>query len=122
MISVDEAGRIREVRYNSRSMQPMRPRRGSAPEMAAHQMREFYRAYRAFATILLRPDLTLRVSLEPGDCIVLDNTRILHSRTGFTATGCRHLQGCYADIDGAESTAAVLARRDAAGPAVSIDG
>jgi hypothetical protein len=116
------AGRIREVRYNSRSMQPMRPRRGGAPEKAALQMHEFYRAYRAFATILLRPDLTLRFSLEPGDCIVFDNTRILHSRTGFTATGHRHLQGCYADIDGPESTAAVLARRDAAVPAVSIDG
>jgi hypothetical protein len=57
--------------------------------------------------------LTLRFSLEPGDCIVFDNTRILHSRTGFTATGRRHLQGCYAEIDGAESTAAILARRHA---------
>jgi gamma-butyrobetaine dioxygenase len=91
----------------------MRRRPGSAPEKAALQVREFYRAYRAFATTLLRPDLTLRFSLEPGDCIVFDNTRILHSRTGFTATGRRHLQGCYAAIDGAESTAAILARRHA---------
>jgi hypothetical protein len=58
----------------------------------------------------------MRFSLEPGDCIVFDNTRIMHSRTGFTATGRRHLQGCYADIDGAESTEAVLARRHAAAP------
>jgi len=28
----------------------------------------------------------------------------------FAATGQRHLQGCYADIDGVESTVAVLAR------------
>jgi gamma-butyrobetaine dioxygenase len=48
--------------------------------------------------------------LDPGDCLVFDNTRILHSRTGFAATGNRHLQGCYADLDGAESTAAVLDR------------
>jgi len=34
----------------------------------------------------------------------------LHSRAGFAAAGNRHLQGCYADIDGAESTVAVLAR------------
>ena len=121
MIGVDVPGRIREVRYNSRSMQPMRPRRGCTPAQAALQMREFYRSYRAFATTLLRPDLTLRFSLEPGDCIVFDNTRILHSRTGFTATGRRHLQGCYADIDGAESAAAVLARRETAVSAVSID-
>jgi hypothetical protein len=63
-----------------------------------------------------------RRDLEPGDCVVFDNTRILHSRTGFTATGRRHLQGCYADIDGAESTVEVLARHEAAGPAgVSIE-
>ena len=113
MIGLDVAGRIREVRYNSRSMQPMRPPRGSAPDQAALQMQEFYRAYRTLATTLLHPDLTLRFSLEPGDCVVFDNTRVLHSRTGFTLTGHRHLQGCYADIDGAESTVAVLARRDA---------
>jgi gamma-butyrobetaine dioxygenase len=118
MVGVDVAGRIREVRYNSRSMQPMRPPAGTASAQAAIQMREFYRAYRAFATTLLQPDLTLRFTLEPGDCIVFDNTRVLHSRTGFTATGHRHLQGCYADIDGAESTAAVLARRDAGASAV----
>ena len=122
MIGVDTAGRIREVRYNSRSMQPMRPAAGNTPAHAASQMREFYRAYRAFATTLLRPDLTLRFSLEPGDCVVFDNTRVLHSRTGFTATGHRHLQGCYADIDGAESTVAVLARRDARTAAANIDG
>ncbi len=85
MIGVDVAGRIREVRYNSRSMQPMRPPRGSAPDQAALQMQEFYRAYRTFATTLLHQDLTLRFSLEPGDCVVFDNTRVLHSRTGFIA-------------------------------------
>jgi gamma-butyrobetaine dioxygenase len=42
--------------------------------------------------------------------VVLDNTRILHSRTGFCAAGERHLQGCYADLDGVASTLAVLRR------------
>ena len=42
--------------------------------------------------------LTFR--LEPGDCVAFDNTRVLHARTGFAATGPRHLQGCYADLDG----------------------
>jgi gamma-butyrobetaine dioxygenase len=119
MIGLTADGRIREIRYNSRSMQPLQPgRRGPAGE--ASELREFYRAYRAFATILLRPDLTVRFSLQPGDCVVFDNTRLLHSRTGFTATGHRHLQGCYADIDGAQSTAAVLARKAARRPAATI--
>jgi len=114
MIGVSPAGRTREVRYNSRSMQPLRPRSDCPAAAAADEMREFYLAYRAFAAILLRPALTLRFGLAPGDCVVFDNTRILHSRTGFAATGRRHLQGCYADIDGAESTVAVLARADSA--------
>jgi gamma-butyrobetaine dioxygenase len=110
MISLNTAGLIREVRYNSRSMEPVRPRSGASPAEAADQMREFYLAYRAFAAILMRPSLTLRFMLAPGRCVVFDNTRILHSRTGFSAAGRRHLQGCYADIDAAESTVAVLAR------------
>jgi gamma-butyrobetaine dioxygenase len=110
MIGLNSAGLIREVRYNSRSMEPVRPRSGASPAEAADQMREFYLAYRAFAAILLRPSLSLRFMLGPGDCVVFDNTRILHSRTGFGPAGQRHLQGCYADMDAAESTVAVLAR------------
>jgi gamma-butyrobetaine dioxygenase len=110
MIGVNPAGLICEVRYNNRSMAPMRPRSGASPVQVADEMREFYQAYRAFSVILLRPSLTVRFALSPGDCLVFDNTRILHSRTGFAAVGHRHLQGCYADIDGAESTIAVLAR------------
>jgi gamma-butyrobetaine dioxygenase len=60
--------------------------------------------------MVTRPDLMLTFRLEPGDCVVFDNTRILHARTGFAATGQRHLQGCYADLDGVASTMAVLRR------------
>jgi len=44
-----------------------------------------------------------RFRLGPGDCLVVDNTRILHTRTGFSGSGSRHLQGCYADLDAVES-------------------
>ncbi len=70
----------------------------------------FYAAYRAFARIVLRRDLQLTFRLAPGDCLVLDNTRVLHARTGFAATGGRHLQGCYADLDGVSSALALLRR------------
>ena len=110
MIGLNPGGLIREIRYNSRSMEPVRPRSGALPAEAADEIHEFYVAYRAFAAILLRPSGTLRFTLAPGDCVVFDNTRILHSRTGFSTAGRRHLQGCYADIDGVESTVGVLAR------------
>jgi gamma-butyrobetaine dioxygenase len=70
----------------------------------------FYAAYRAFAEMIMRPDLMLTFRLGPGDCVVLDNTRVLHARTGFDAAEERHLQGCYADLDGVASTLAVLRR------------
>ena len=33
-----------------------------------------------------------------------------HARTAFTGAGNRHLQGCYADLDGVASALAVLNR------------
>jgi gamma-butyrobetaine dioxygenase len=106
MITTDPRGKIREVRFNNRSLQPLRlGREGSPDETVA-----FYAAYRAFAETIIRPELMLTFRLEPGDCAVFDNTRILHARTGFAAAGERHLQGCYTDLDGVASTLAVLRR------------
>jgi len=46
------------------------------------------------------------------DCLIFDNTRVLHGRTayGSDAEG-RHLQGCYIDMDGLRGTLEAL-RRD----------
>jgi gamma-butyrobetaine dioxygenase len=111
VIGLDPAGRIREIRFNNRSMQPWRP--GGAPggRDAVAGAAAFYAAARAFAEILGRPALMVTFRLEPGDCVAFDNTRVLHARTGFAATGTRHLRGCYADLDGVSSTVSVLRRR-----------
>ena len=108
MIGLNPRGRIREVRCNNRSLQPLGSPAGPPGSADADA---FYRAYRAFARVLARPELMLTFRLEPGDCVVFDNTRVLRARTSFTAAGHRHLQGCYADLDGVASTLAVL-RRD----------
>ena len=102
VIDVDARGRIREVRFNNRSMQPLR--------LPYDDVVAFYAAYRRFAETVARPDLLLTFRLEPGDCLIFDNVRLLHARTAFadTAGGSRHLQGCYADLDGLNSTVAVL--------------
>ena len=100
MIGLDPSGRIREIRFNNRSMQPLRlpPDRVSA----------FYDAYQRFAGIVTRPELMVTFRLGPGDCVVFDNTRLLHARTGFSDSGHRHLQGCYADLDAVASRHRVL--------------
>jgi hypothetical protein len=76
---------------------PLRPLAGREDELAA-----FYAAYRAFDALLNRPGAMVTGKLAPGDCLIFDNTRVLHARTAFAeATGSwdRHLQGCYADLD-----------------------
>jgi gamma-butyrobetaine dioxygenase len=100
LIELSADGRVRGVRFNNRSMRALRR---PAAELAA-----FYRAYRRWAGLLARPDRALTLRLAAGDCLIFDNTRILHGRTGFTSTGNRRLQGCYADLDGLASTLALV--------------
>jgi gamma-butyrobetaine dioxygenase len=152
LIALNPRGRISCVRLNNRSMQPVR--------LPYPKAEAFYAAYRAWSAILARPEFALGLRLAPGDCLVFDNTRILHARTAFApaparspdsapgstsstsstgtstssvafsaaastgsgpspdlsaspGSGERHLQGCYADLDGLLSTLAVLRRPQA---------
>ena len=107
LIQLSSRGRIRGVRFNNRSVQPLR--------LPYAEVMAFYAAYRRWAELLARPERQLNLRLAPGDCLVLDNTRILHARTAFGMTAGspgRHLQGCYADLDGLASTLAVLRREE----------
>jgi gamma-butyrobetaine dioxygenase len=105
MIGLDPRGRIRQIRFNDRSLTPVR--------LPTEQARAFYAACRAFAERISSQEATVTAMLSPGDCVIVDNTRVLHGRAGFTdrrGGGHRHLQGCYADLDGLASAVAVMAR------------
>jgi gamma-butyrobetaine dioxygenase len=98
-ISLDQGGAVTQIRWNDRCVQP--------PAVSTDQITEVYRAIRAFAAVLGEDGTAVRLGMRPGDCLILDNTRILHGRTGFSAASGaprRHLQGCYADLDGLHST------------------
>lgn len=107
LIQLSPRGRVRGVRFNNRSTRPLRlPYADVAP---------FYAAYRRWAALLGRPERQLNLRLAEGDCLIFDNTRILHARTAFSmsaGSAGRHLQGCYADLDGLASTLAVLEREE----------
>lgn len=108
LIELDPFGVVRVVRCNSRSMSP--------PQMAAAELVVWYDAFSLLCRLLDDPRLQVRIHLEPGDLFIVDNRRVLHGRTAYDATaGSRHLQGCYADIDGLRSTIAVLRRSIADG-------
>lgn len=113
LIDVDGRGRIREVRFNNRSIGTLL--------LPAAELAAFYRAYRTFAEITLRPELQLEFRLLPGDCLIFDNVRLLHARTAFEESGARHLQGAYADIDALAGTLAVLRRERAVAGAEFVD-
>jgi gamma-butyrobetaine dioxygenase len=71
-------------------------------------MSQFYVAYRRLGEIIDDPGMEIRFKLEPGECFIVDNTRVLHSRTAYSGKGKRWLQGCYPDKDGMLSTLACL--------------
>jgi gamma-butyrobetaine dioxygenase len=104
LIQLNPRGRVRGIRFNNRSARPLR--------LPYAEVTAFYAAYRRWAELLARPERQLNLRLAPGDCLIFDNTRILHARTAFSVIGGRHLQGCYADLDGLASTLAILRREE----------
>jgi gamma-butyrobetaine dioxygenase len=52
--------------------------------------------------------LAVNFKLNPGECFITDNTRVLHARTAYSGTGTRWLQGCYVDKDGLLSTISTM--------------
>jgi len=104
MIELNADGEVLAVRFNNRSAAPF-------VDIPYERMADYYAAYRHFAQIVEREELAVTFKLEPGELFIVDNTRVLHGRNGFTAGGERWLQGCYADRDGLLSTLAVLEAR-----------
>jgi gamma-butyrobetaine dioxygenase len=101
MIELAPDGELVAVRFNNRSAAPI-------TDVPYDSMLEYYRAYRRLAELVDDPQMAVSLKLEPGDCLLMDNTRILHARTAYTGTGTRWLQGCYADRDGLLSTLAAI--------------
>ena len=101
MIELTPEGQLRAIRFNNRSAAPF-------VDVPFDLMDDYYAAYRAFARLIDDPDMEVRFKLAPGDSFIVDNTRVLHARKGYSGAGTRWLQGCYADKDGLLSTLSVL--------------
>ncbi|MFA3919516.1 2-trimethylaminoethylphosphonate dioxygenase [Ruegeria hyattellae] len=101
MIELAPDGELVAVRFNNRSSAPF-------VDIPFDRMEAYYQAYRQFAAIIDDPAMGVAFKLEPGESFIVDNTRVLHARTGYSGAGSRWLQGCYADRDGLLSTLAAL--------------
>jgi gamma-butyrobetaine dioxygenase len=107
MIELAPDGELVCVRFNNRSAAPF-------TDVPYDAMRDYYAAYRRFSNIIDDPAMAVGFRLEPGECFIVDNTRVLHARSAYAGAGSRWLQGCYADKDGLLSTLDVLESSPAA--------
>lgn len=101
MIELAPDGELIGIRFNNRSM-------AAAVDVPFEDMDTYYAAYRRLGEIIDDPQMEVTFRLNPGECFIVDNTRILHARKGYSGAGTRWLQGCYADKDGLLSTLAAL--------------
>lgn len=92
MIELAPEGHLVCIRFNSRSIAPL-------TTVPFDDMPAYYAAYRRLSDIIDDPAMEVTFKLEPGEAFVVDNTRVLHARKGYSGAGNRWLQGCYADKD-----------------------
>lgn len=101
LIELGPDGELIAVRFNNRSA-------AAFTDIPYDDMEAFYAAYRRFAELIEDPAMEVTFKLKPGELFIVDNTRVLHARKGFSSSGSRWLQGCYADKDGLLSTLAAI--------------
>ena len=99
MIELAPDGELVGIRFNNRSA-------AAITDVPFDDMEAYYAAYRRLAEIIDDTSMEVTFRLKPGESFVVDNTRILHARKGYSGAGTRWLQGCYADKDGLYSTLA----------------
>jgi len=101
MIELSPDGEMIGVRFNNRSA-------AAITDVPFDDMADYYAAYRRLGEIIDDPAMEVSFKLAPGECFIVNNTRVLHARKGYSGEGSRWLQGCYADMDGVRSTHAAL--------------
>ena len=106
MIELAPDGELIAVRFNNRSA-------AAITDVPFEKMEAYYAAYRRMGELIDDPAMEVSFRLNPGECFVIDNTRVLHARKAYSGTGTRWLQGCYADKDGLLSKLAALQRAEA---------
>jgi len=104
MIELSPDGEIIAIRFNNRSTAPI-------TDVPYKDMENYYNAYRKFSEIINEHSMAVSFKLKPGEGFIVDNTRVLHSRTEYSGSGSRWLQGCYVDKDGLLSKISTLSKK-----------
>ncbi|KAL4806332.1 hypothetical protein BDV18DRAFT_126147 [Aspergillus unguis] len=92
-------GVMRCLNYSPPFQAPGVELKGTESASVEHQRKEI-RALKIFADLMEDEKFVFELKLNPGECVIFDNRRVLHARRQFnTASGERWLAGAYLDDD-----------------------
>ena len=105
IISVDDNGNVTGIRFSMSSRLPL--------FISSDLIGPCYRATQAMLSLVLDPKCQIHLPLVAGDCLVLDNHRILHGRTGLdpVAGNTRWFRRFDVERDAVQTRMRQLARR-----------
>ncbi|KAI9681174.1 MAG: hypothetical protein M1817_002456 [Caeruleum heppii] len=98
--SYTDRPRLANVNYSPPFQAPFEINIGS-DDLGA-QLRQYLAAIKTFAAQVESPESLYETRLEPGQCVIFNNRRVLHARTAFelnSGRGERWLKGAYVDGD-----------------------
>lgn len=105
---LDKGHFLARVAYSPPFQAPILNDSNADPEYIA-KLQTQLGALKYFASSLEREDNMFELKLQPGECVIFENRRIVHARRQFnTATGERWLAGAYLDEDVVASRFRVL--------------
>jgi len=85
MIELAPDGDLIGARFSNRST-------AAITDVPFDDMATYYEAHRRFGEIADDEAIEVTFRLDPGECFVVDSTRILHARKAYSGTGTRWLQ------------------------------
>lgn len=90
---------FRHINYSPPFQGPFRPEGIPANEWGK-KFRQFRKALEAFTKELEDEQAIFQLKLNPGECVIFENRRVVHARRAFnTTSGERWLAGAYVDED-----------------------
>lgn len=103
IVRCDTKGDIVGLRFSNQLMQVIDP---NHPEAGA-----FYQAYHELCCRIVDPRSHTKFRLAGGEILIVAAHRVLHGREAFEATGRRHLQDAYFELDNVRNHCVVLRRK-----------
>lgn len=91
LISLDEWGNPRGIRYFDRALAPL--------DLEPELIEPMYNAIREYNRRMVDPAFIAEIRVAPGNGVLIDNHRVMHGRTAFDPSAGRHIRLCHVPRD-----------------------